>query len=216
MSRGFTMIELLVVVGIILILTAIILPVYSRARGAANTAAMLTQQHQITLALGMYMENNDGKHVKQDAGAYGDWPSKVLPYTKSLDILKNPQYKGSRNEFPPLGYGFAINVCLGFTNYVETENPIWLIEGAPYTDERGAGYQMLSTNYFDAYSGRLYAGAAPWGGKWLADSRNGGSVISFWDGSAKWVRFSSIPFRQTNCHVVPGEKEFFETMFKEK
>lgn len=212
MKRGFTLTELLVVSAIILILVAIILPVYNRAKDSANTAAMLAQQHQITTALRLYSEDYDGKHITHRGLPGQDWPNKLYTYTKSREILRNPRYTGKTGGIPPLGYGFGLNGCLFFTEVVETENPIWLIESAPFELPSGTAVQMLTSNHLDIYSPRLYPGAEPFGGKWLADSRNGGSVVSFWDGSVKWVPSSSIPYRYTSCHLKSGEKGYFETM----
>jgi prepilin-type processing-associated H-X9-DG protein/prepilin-type N-terminal cleavage/methylation domain-containing protein len=64
---GFTLIELLVVIAIIGILTAMIFPVFARARESARQATCLSNLKQLTLAMLMYVEDNDGGFVPADS-----------------------------------------------------------------------------------------------------------------------------------------------------
>ena len=57
---GFTLVELLVVIGILAMLLAILLPVLSRARQEANAAKCMSNLHQIALGMVMYTEQNHG------------------------------------------------------------------------------------------------------------------------------------------------------------
>jgi len=64
---GFTLIELLVVIAIIGILTAMIFPVFARAREAARKATCLSNLKQLSLAMLMYADDNDGGYVAADS-----------------------------------------------------------------------------------------------------------------------------------------------------
>ncbi len=69
-KRGaFTLIELLVVVAIIAILAALLLPVLSRARGAALTIACMNSMKQIGQGYMMYESDND-EYFPSIAAAY--------------------------------------------------------------------------------------------------------------------------------------------------
>jgi prepilin-type N-terminal cleavage/methylation domain-containing protein/prepilin-type processing-associated H-X9-DG protein len=57
--RGFTLIELLVVIAIIAILAAILFPVFAQARDKARSAACLSNNKQIGLAVQMYLQDYD-------------------------------------------------------------------------------------------------------------------------------------------------------------
>ena len=61
-KRGFTLIELLVVIAIIAILASILFPVFSKAREKARQTQCTNNVKQLTTALQIYVQENQGKY----------------------------------------------------------------------------------------------------------------------------------------------------------
>lgn len=124
---AFTLIELLVVIAIIAILAAILFPVFAQAKESAKRTACLSNSKQQGLALGMYLQDEDGMmptaYQLHSTGEYHDVWNLVMPYTKSKDLFYCPDRiqtgcTGDPNN-PSLercvGYGFNWGPIQTFT-----------------------------------------------------------------------------------------------------
>ena len=113
--RGFTLVELLVVIGIIALLISILIPALSKAQVAAKTLACQNQLRQIGLAMGMY--TNASKGYLPFFTDYGPPFTPALPAQDDkywYQKLFNNKYLPSKDVFfctewervgnPPAGY----------------------------------------------------------------------------------------------------------------
>jgi prepilin-type N-terminal cleavage/methylation domain-containing protein/prepilin-type processing-associated H-X9-DG protein len=77
--RGFTLVEILVVIAIIIILASLIFPAVQRARARASLAQDMSNLRQMTLAWIMYQDNNKGQMMP--VSTWIDDPALVDPVT---------------------------------------------------------------------------------------------------------------------------------------
>lgn len=73
--RGFTLLEAMVVVAIIVVVVAISSPVFTRAKHAAKIRASLSNLHQMHIATMIYQGDHGGGGVYGDIGPMGLPPS---------------------------------------------------------------------------------------------------------------------------------------------
>ncbi len=87
--KGFSLIELLVVIGIIAILAAILFPMLTRVQDKGKQTKCLSNMRQLALAISSYVQDSNG--AMPDAWTSGNWSSgtwreRIMPYLKSKNV----------------------------------------------------------------------------------------------------------------------------------
>ncbi len=210
-SRAFTLVEVIVVVSIIALLSAILLPVFNRARDMGKRASCQSNLKQIAIAIESYKQDNSGFYPGLcvdgnsdnlcNLGDYG-WASHILPYTKSSQIYQCPTEslsaggeQTSRFTDYYLNYAFSE---LENRNILESTltfpaNSILVGDGdgnsgvSFYTFNGGSG---VPANALLAQSG--------------AGRHSDGANYLFCDGHVKWLKPDAI----SGENVAPNGKNF--------
>jgi prepilin-type N-terminal cleavage/methylation domain-containing protein len=135
-TKGFTLVELLTVVAVIAVLSAVFFAVFARVRESGRRTVCQSNLKQIALAMQQYVQDNgsrypvrsyvvEGENVYQNR-AFG-CQSAILPYLKDVQIFRCPS---QRQNFAP-------------GDYLSVNNEV-IAEHYAYNDVRLNVYEVLS------------------------------------------------------------------------
>jgi prepilin-type N-terminal cleavage/methylation domain-containing protein len=117
---AFTLVELLVVMGIIAVVVSILIPVMHRARAASQAVTCLSNLRQVSVAFHLFAERND-KRFPDPSITRVSWETSLSPYT-STNVFACP----ADNEiFPSVGSSY---------DWRDTPSPATTLAGKTLTD----------------------------------------------------------------------------------
>lgn len=225
--RAFTLVELLVVVGIIAVLMGILLPALSGARRTANAVKCLSNMRNMAMAQVMYCNENNGYLVQAGFGHGGAhsheevaWLNTLQQYYQSKLVARcpaddSPYWEGGRplpgttNQYRRTSYGINSfldkDLCpwggpyVKITQIRQSAATIQFLEMAQTGDYAGADHPHV-----DLWIGNVPAKAQAQleinvhGGK--LNSWSGRANYTFLDGHAETAEFSRVfkDFTQNN------------------
>lgn len=205
---GFTLVELLTVLGIIAILAALLFPVLTTARLKAQQATCASNMRQLGIAAILYEQDNNetvpgatdntaGENVKGGWIFYKSFPfentpndvevtrGSLYPYVHNAQVYVCPVDTSGQVS----GDSYAINGCVDSNTRVHGLRPgrhlayfrnpsSWML----FCEEAFTGYQTGSTDdgYFD------------WQNNTFTERHFGSGNIVFLDGHVKWLSISDI------------------------
>ena len=93
-AAGFTLVELLVVIGIIALLIAILLPSLSTARESAASLKSLSNLRQLAIGIQQYKNENRGFYPAHSSPVSDKprtrWADKIFPYLTATEVYMSP------------------------------------------------------------------------------------------------------------------------------
>ncbi|MBD3173881.1 MAG: DUF1559 domain-containing protein [Armatimonadia bacterium] len=108
-SRGWSLVEILVVIAIIAVLAAILFPVFARAREKARQTSCLSNLKQLATAATLYSDDYDGYHTRGQFAPFTGvhtWLDAIEPYLKNEQVAICPTAR--RTDDLPHSYGYNI------------------------------------------------------------------------------------------------------------
>lgn len=128
-SLGFTLMEILVVIAIILVLAAIAFPVYATVQNRANKAFAMNNMKQLGSASGAYTSQNDGLLPAEDSKGTDNWASAALPenakaWYNALPVLLNHKSVAQYASNPQAYYSKENLLFLTGAKYPESEKKL--------------------------------------------------------------------------------------------
>ena len=133
-TAGFTLVELLVVIGIIAILIGILLPALGRARASARSVACMSNLRQMGQALNMYVNSNKGSlpygdFLVSNGGSY-DGNRSVRWYTVLQNTLSSK-------------YGITWNDSAATNSQASKLREMFICPDAPNQSTSQTGYNVV-------------------------------------------------------------------------
>ena len=193
---GFTLVELLVVIGIIAIMIGILLPTLNKARQSARSAACLSNLRQMGQAFHIYLSENRGRlpyYIWQAKNASGTVLPEVSWQGYWIGLLSHRRVQTSNVICPeasePIpynpggGFGGAYNAWTGKFQSAGTgilySKPATFVNN--FNEGKPGGYRQGSYG-FNRY---LTVGTGRWFGASIANVRNSSEVPLFYD--SVWI-----------------------------
>jgi prepilin-type N-terminal cleavage/methylation domain-containing protein/prepilin-type processing-associated H-X9-DG protein len=206
-SPGFTLVELLAVIAIVAVLTAILFPLFAHARERAGSARCLSNQRQLGAAMQMYLQDWDERYPHwrvivprslENPTGYVTWIENMQPYAKDKRIWLCPSdtTPGEKMTDRTIQNSYWLNAYVFRWSGLSPQFP-------PSVTVAEVRYPETSIVFCDGpandgsavWPGPPTEYCEPWGRPWCGQSqeRHGGGInFSFADGHSRWYRVEAL------------------------
>ena len=164
-AAGFTLVELLVVIGIISLLISILLPSLNKARESAVRISCMSNEKQLLLALAMYVNENHGTFpcatgIDWNSGPNNPYAVEVNPWWNPAYPLFLARYVGGRvvkgtpdvslngSYASPKVVHCPNDTSTALTSSTSDQNGAWYITGSPSNNFHGYAGVVSRTSYW--------------------------------------------------------------------
>ncbi len=89
-KTGLTLVELLIVAGVLAILAAILFPTFHYVREKSRATSCLSNARQLGASILMYASDNDQRYPRSGALTDANWANSIQPYAKNTSIYLCP------------------------------------------------------------------------------------------------------------------------------
>ncbi len=208
---GFTLVEVLIVIGIIAVVAAVVFPVFATARERGRRAACQNNLRQIATAMEMYVHDNDGQYPLQEF-----WNNSVFPYLKDKRVFECPDnprgyeglLEGPLSPFDSGSIDYAFDVAR--LNVFPPPYPSKAVRGASEAMIAFPSDTLLNMDicWIDAEGSHFTRDVTSFCGRTISGNtlHSGGGDYSFVDGHVRWL--TPEQFGEIDCAVGPVPAPF--------
>ena len=181
---GFTLIEMLVVVGILAVLTALLFPVLGTVRENGRRAACQSNLHQIGLAMQQYLQDNDHRYPPTNIEFPNPYP--LLAYVRDGGVFLCPDIGEAQRQRMGQNGGVSLSYEYDYPHLIARSTPAASWNGISDAEITHPAALWLYQDSTQLFWRKLLA---PCGHPVIGSTLHaGGGNSLFVDGHTRWLR----------------------------